>query len=59
MDNLFFRLAVVCLLGCLGVLAGKELRKPDTEAYRTEREPALRASGELEDGQEMKVPAVR
>jgi tetratricopeptide (TPR) repeat protein len=57
MDNIFFRLAVVCLLGGLGLVASNELRKPDKLKYQEEHERALRASGDLEDGQEMNVPA--
>ena len=34
MDNIFFRLAVVCLLAVLGVVAAKELRKLDRQVAR-------------------------
>ena len=51
MDNIFIRLAVVCLLGVLGVVAAKELRKPDRDAYLEQHEKQLRIDNNLLEGE--------
>ena len=53
MDNIFFRLAVVCLLAVLGVVAAKELRKPDKEDYKAAQEAQMRAENKLGEGESM------
>ena len=53
MENIFFRLAVVCLLSVLGVIAAKELRKVDKEVYKESHEPQLRSENRLGEGESM------
>ena len=53
MDNIFIRLAIVCLLSFLGLQAVKELKKPDKEVYIEQHEPELKANGTLAEGENM------
>lgn len=53
MDNIFIRLAIVCLLSFLGLQAVKELKKPDKEVYIEQHEPELKADGTLAEGENM------
>lgn len=59
MDNIFFRLAVVCLLSVLGVVTAKELGKQDKEDYRAAQEAQLRSENQLGEGESIpdsKIP---
>lgn len=51
MDNFFTRIAVVLLLGFLGLKAYQEWRKPDMETAREAKRMELLTKGELEPGQ--------
>lgn len=50
MDNIFIRLAVVCLLAFLGFEAFKELRRPDKDEYMEQLQKSKVDSGELAPG---------
>jgi TolA-binding protein len=52
MDNLFIRLAVICLLAFLGFEASKELKKPDREAYIENNIGTWRAEGKLAESEQ-------
>jgi tetratricopeptide (TPR) repeat protein len=57
MDNVFIRLAIVCVLAFLGFEAFKELKKPDREAYIELHAAEMEAFKEDHEGAEMKVPS--